>query len=67
MKVKDLISKLKEFPEDLEVALYNEMSEDSSVVKQLEVHNKQNGPYNKGDDVWDLWGIDENQELLFLK
>lgn len=67
MTVIELIKKLKEYPENMQVALYNDMSEDSSLSDKLEVHNKQNGPYNKGDDVWDLWGIDKDEELLFIK
>jgi hypothetical protein len=67
MTVIELIEELKKYPENMQVALYNNMSEDSSLSNELKVHNKQNGPYNKGDDVWDLWRIDKNEELLFIK
>jgi len=67
MNVKQLKTLLEVFPEDMEIALYNQMSEDSSMAESLEIHSKENGPYNKGDDVWDLWQIDKNKSLLFIK
>lgn len=67
MKVSELIEKLSKVSQDAEVAVYCQMSEDSDKASDVKVYNKENGPYNKGDDVWDIYDINENIEIVFIQ
>lgn len=67
MKVNELIEKLKLMPQEAKVALYCDLSEDSSMANSVKLLNKQTGPYNKSDDVWFIYDLDEKEELVFIK
>lgn len=67
MIVKDLIEKLKLMPENAEVAVYCEISEDSDMANTVELLSKQHGPYNKGDDVWFMYNIPKDKQIVFIK
>ena len=56
MTVKELIERLQQMPQDLKVAVYCDLSEDSSMPHKVEIHTQETGPYNKADDVWNIYG-----------
>ena len=47
MTVIELIEKLKKYPENAQVAVYSDMSEDSDMPSKVQLLSKQEGPYNK--------------------
>ena len=66
IQVKDLINKLQQLPQDAKVAVYCNLSEDSDMAHSAELLSKEDGPYNKGDDVWLLYDISELEKIVFI-
>ncbi len=67
MTVIELIEKLKKYPENAQVAVYSEMYEDSDMPSKVQLLSKQEGPYNKGDDVWFLYDLPDEEKIVFIK
>ncbi len=67
MTVIELIEKLKKYPENAQVAVYCDMSEDSDMPSKVQLLSKQEGPYNKGDDVWFLYDLPDEEKIVFIK
>lgn len=66
MTVKELIERLQQMPQDLKVAVYCDLSEDSSMPHKVEIHTQETGPYNKADDVWNIYGLPEEEQIVFI-
>jgi hypothetical protein len=69
MTVQELIDQLIALPESfktLKVAMYTEISEDSDIVNSMRIFDKSEGPYNKGDDVWTIYNIPADENILFI-
>jgi len=67
MKVKELIEKLQQMPQEARVAVYCEMSEDSDMAYRVEILTKEEGPYNKADDVWVIYNIPQDEPIVFVR
>ena len=52
MTVEELVNILYEMPQDAQVAVYSDIDEGSDMPSKVQLLSKQEGPYNKGDDVW---------------
>jgi hypothetical protein len=52
MQVKELIEKLKELPQDVEVGGYATNAEASFLINKIEVVTEENAPYDKGDGLY---------------
>jgi hypothetical protein len=69
MTVQELIDQLNSLPKefkDLKVAIYSDIAEDSAMANSLRIYNKSEGPYNKGDDVWAIYNIPADENVLFI-
>lgn len=64
MIVSELIDKLLKMPKDAKVAVY--CWEESALADGVKLCNKENGPYNAGDDIWFQSDLPENEEVVFI-
>jgi hypothetical protein len=67
MTTKELIEKLNEMPQDAKVAVYCAISEDSDMAHKVELLSKREGPYNKADDVWFMYGFSNDEKIVFIR
>lgn len=67
MIVSKLIEELSKLPQDSKIAVYAEISEDSDMANTVELLSKEEGPYNKGDDVWRIYNIPNDEKIVFIK
>lgn len=67
MTVEELVNILYEMPQDAQVAVYSDIDEGSDMPSKVQLLNKQEGPYNKGDDVWELYDLPNNEKIVFIK
>ena len=66
MTVAELISSLQGIPGNTKVAIYSDIAEDSDMANTVTLLNKSEGPYNKGDDVWAIYNIPAEENILFV-
>jgi len=67
MTVEELIEKLHTIPKDAKVAVYSQLGEDSDIPTKVELHTQETGPYNKADDVWNIYDLEPSEEIVFIK
>lgn len=67
MNVKQLIEKLQELPQDLEVALYLSNIEEGGSPYSVKVIGEDDCPYFKGDNWWSLGIAGHDEKLAVIK
>jgi len=67
MLVKELIELLKKQPQEAQVATYTCVGEDSDMPTDVSLYNQKDGPYNKADDVWFIYGIPAEEKIVFIE
>ena len=65
--VKQLKEKLNDFPEDMLLAINDDVSESQGLLQEIKVYNSENAPYDKGDNIWKNYSKLEGKDVLFLR
>ncbi len=66
MTVRELIELLQKMPKQCQVAVYSELDEGSDMAKGVRLYTKKEGPYNKADDVWNIYGLPKEEQVVFI-
>ncbi len=66
LTVKELKERIANVPDETKVAVNCDVSEDQDMATKTMMITRADAPYAKGDNVWDIYGIDDDEEILFI-
>lgn len=69
MTIKQLKEKIKDLPDEMQVAINESASEATGMLHSVRVikgYADENRPYDKGDDIWATNEVDEEDHVCFL-
>ena len=67
MNVKTLIEYLSNYPDDMKVAINCSVSEDQDMPSRVKLYDKESCPYAKGDNVWMMHNINDDEAIVFIE